>query len=102
MDRELNKIQQYALAATKANSMLGSINSSTVSRPREVIIPCYSAHTRLHLEYCVQFWGPQYKKDDQVEQIQQRTTTMVRVLKQLPCEWKLRKAYSAWKRLRRA
>lgn len=78
MDSELNMIQQYALAAMKANSILGSNNCSTASRLREVIILCYSAHTRLHLEYCVQFWGCQYRKDDQVEQIQQRTTTMVR------------------------
>jgi len=58
VDSELNVIQQYALAATEVNSILGSINSSKASRLTEVIIPFYSAHTRLHLEYCVQFWSP--------------------------------------------
>lgn len=62
MDSELNMIQQYALAAMKANSILGSNNCSTASRLREVIIFCYSAHTRLHLEYCVQFWVPLIKR----------------------------------------
>ncbi|GAB0195337.1 cAMP-dependent protein kinase inhibitor alpha [Grus japonensis] len=64
---------QCALAAQKATCILGYSTRSVTSRSKEVIFPLYSPLIRLHLEYCVQLWGPQHKEDmDLLEQVQRR------------------------------
>ncbi|GAB0188993.1 mitochondrial enolase superfamily member 1 [Grus japonensis] len=62
VDNKLNMNKQCAAVAKQANRMLGCINKGITNRDKEVIIPLYSAFVRPHLEYCVQFWSPLYKK----------------------------------------
>ena len=87
VDRKLTISQQCALVAKKAKTMLGCVQRSVVSRPREVILPLYSVLVKPHLEYCDQFWGPQFMKDRELlERVQWRAIKMIRGLEHLPCE----------------
>jgi len=54
---------QYHLVAKVTNSILGCINRTVASTPREVIIPLYSELIiRPNLEHYIGFWASQYRR----------------------------------------
>ena len=87
VDKRLAMSQQCALAAKKANGILGCSTKSMASRLTEAIVSFYPALVKPHMEY----WALQFKKGRELlESIQRRATKMIRDLERLPYEKKLR------------
>ncbi|CAM4490787.1 unnamed protein product [Lepidochelys olivacea] len=82
VDHSMTMSRQCNMAMKKANAVLGCIRRGISNRDKEVLVPLYKALVRPHLEYCVQFWSPMFKKDEfKLEQVQRRATRMIK-------EWK--------------
>ena len=56
------------------------------------MLQLYKTLVRPHLEYCVQFWSPHYRKDvDALERVQKRFTRMLPGLEDMDYEERLNK-----------
>ncbi|CAM4321681.1 unnamed protein product [Lepidochelys kempii] len=91
VDHRMTMSCQCDMAVKKANVVLGCIRRGISRRDKEVLVPLYKALVRPHLEYCVQFWSPMFKKDEfKLEQVQRRATRMIRGMENLSYERRLR------------
>ena len=88
VENSLAMSQQCASVTKKANDILGCIKKSMAIRSGEVI-SIYSAMVRPHLDYCVQFWASQSKKDRNLLGVHSRATEIIKGLKPLLYEEKL-------------
>ena len=56
-----------------------------------MVLTLYSNLVRPHLEYCVQFWSPQLRKDiDAMERVQRRATRLIPGRARLSCKERLK------------
>ncbi|CAM5130663.1 unnamed protein product [Natator depressus] len=91
VDHRMTMSHQCDMAVKKANGVLRCIRRGISSRDKEVLVPLYKAMVRPHLECCVQFWSPMFKKDEfKLERVQRRSTKMIRGMENLSYERRLK------------
>jgi len=75
MHRSAKPSSQCAEASKKANSILGMITWTIVTRDKDTILRLYKSLARPQLEYCIQVWNPYLKQD--MGKVQRRATKMI-------------------------
>ena len=86
VNNRLNSSQHCALAAKKTKHIMGCVQHSIASWSNEVILLLYYVLVRPYLDYCVQLWAPQCKKDVEVrESVQRRATNLAKGPEGMSC-----------------
>src|SRR6218665_1072934 len=88
--RSAKPSRQCAEASKKANSTLGMIRRTIVTRDKGTILRLYKSLVRPQLEYCIQVWSPHLKQDmEKLEKVQRRATKVIQGYKDLSYEERL-------------
>src|SRR6218665_1178415 len=90
MHRSAKPSRQCTEALKKANSTVGMIRRTIVTRDKDAILRLYKSLVRPQLEYCIQVWSPYLKQDmEKLEKVQRRATKMIQGYKYLSYEERL-------------
>ena len=91
ISKDLKPSEQCTEIVKIANKLVGFIGRTFTFKSEKVILTLYNSLVRPHLEYCVQFWSPYYRKDiEKLERIQRRVTKMIPRLRNKPYEERLK------------
>ena len=75
---DLKPSSQCTDVVTAANKVVGFIGRTLDFKSEKVILMLYNSLMGLHLEYCVQFWSPYFRKNlGKLERIQRRVIKMI-------------------------
>jgi hypothetical protein len=87
---DLKHEKQVEKSVKNASRMLGFIARTFEYKSKNIMIPLYKALVRPHLEYAVQLWSPNLRKDiNKMEKIQRKATKMIPGLRNLSYEQRL-------------
>ena len=91
INRNLKPSKQCLAAAKKASRVVGMLYRNITNKTPSIMSRLIKQLVRPHLEYAIQAWSPWLRKDiDLLESVQRRATKMVRGLRDLPYEERLR------------
>jgi hypothetical protein len=92
ISNNLKTTDQCTAASKKANKMLGFITRNIDHKSPDIMKKLYTAFVRPHLEYAVQFWSPNYIKDqNSLERVQRRATKHIPALRNSTYEERLKR-----------
>src|SRR6218665_2458910 len=90
MHRRAKPSRQCTEASKKANSTVGMIRRTIVTRDKYAILRLYKSLVRPQLEYWIQVWSLYQKQDrEKLEKVQRRATKMIQGHKDLSYEERL-------------
>ena len=91
IDEDLKFHEQVAAAVGRANRVLGLVKRSFKALDSRSLPLLYRTLVRPHLEYANVVWGPTFRSDqDAIERVQRRATKLVRPLRHLQYQDRLR------------
>ena len=91
ISHDLKPSKQCSQVVKTANKLLGFIGRTFEFKSEKVILTLFNALVRPHLEYCVQFWSPYYRKDiEKLERVQRKATKMIPRLRNKTYEERLK------------